>query len=517
LQRRVELASRMLAEPGDARERLRTVDRLLQGDFAAIEAKLAGLKLPEKIEAWREFVRHYRTRMADPGAAPHEQVRRHESVRRMSAQRVRAGARVEADLRQVSADDPPVPGDLAESKVVLLTPEIRAKAAALGGDATAIYNWVGANIEYFPAMGQMQNSQVAMASGRGNDFDQATLLVALLRASGIPARFASADVVMPREDVREWMGVKDETLILSLLSRFDDFLLFPQVEKDRVVATRVWVEAYVEAESEKCWMVMDPARKRRSFQPGVVLTRPVYDRMAYLRAQKSVPPGETYLDALREDFYRRYPGQGFNQVPYSGSLQAPMPAAREPHYPVVKTRFRGSEVPAVRQHRMRLTLSPYGGATTYLSVDMVLPEVVLQSITLQFSPATPADPEVEAAFGGLESTPAVLAKVVPEFRLGDQVLATSRIPIAMGTILDLAVTHLPPVQDTTPYVNVNHHMFKAGETAAMVLGAHLVTDGVLTARISSFLSRAALGVDGRGDPRASGHCGAAISAPGGNG
>lgn len=489
LQRRAALASGMLAEPGDSRERLLTVDRMLQADFAAIDAKLSGLDLPEKVSAWREFVSHYRARLAAGDAAAQGEARRHETVRRMSARRVPTGRRAEADLPQVSADEGPAPGDLAESKVVLLTPEIRAKAAALGGDATALYNWVGQNIEYFPALGQMQNSQAVMASGRGNDFDEATLLIALLRASGIPARFASGDVVMPREDVREWMGVKDETLILSLLSQFEDFQLFPTVEKDRVVATRVWVEAWVEVDGEKRWMVMDPARKRRSFQPGIVLPRPVYDRMEYLRAQRPVPPGEAYLDALRADFYRRYPGQGFNEVAYTGALRTPMPAAREPHYPVVKMRFRGSETPGIRQHRIRLTLSPYGGATAYVSVDLVLPEVVLQSITLQFNPATAADAKVAAAFGGLEKTPAVLANVAPEFRLGEQVLATGRIPIAMGTILDLAVTHLPPVQDTTPYVNVNHHMFKAGETAAMVLGAHLVTDEVLTARISSFLDR----------------------------
>ncbi|MBM3747560.1 MAG: hypothetical protein FJW34_17380, partial [Acidobacteria bacterium] len=50
---------------GYLRERLLSASRSLEADFASIEAKLAGLGLPEKVEAWREFVRHYRVRLAE--------------------------------------------------------------------------------------------------------------------------------------------------------------------------------------------------------------------------------------------------------------------------------------------------------------------------------------------------------------------------------------------------------------------------------------------------------------------
>jgi len=525
-QQRAALVSATLAETAAAlersdgrdlgylRARLLTTGRALEADFAAIEAKLAGLGLPEKSAAWREFVQHYRAGLAEVDAAlasgqlSHDQLRAlraklggapqwrklqvaaHLSEPRPSGSGWPGGAPLRpAEAGPTYADDAPTPADLAESKTVLLTPEIRAKAAALRKDATALYNWVATNVEYFPAMGQMQNSKAVLESGRGNDFDQATLLIALLRAAGIPARYVSADVSMPCQDVREWMGIKDETLILSLLNRFEDFLLFPTVQADRAVATRAWVEAYLEMGGEKRWMVMDPAQKRRSMQPGILLTRPVYDRMAYLRALKPVPPGEPYLDALRAEFHKKYPGRGFNEVPYVGTLLPPPPPSREHQYPVVKLHFRASEVPPIRQHRIRLTLAQYFGTVTYLNVDLVLPEVVLQPITLSFNPATSADRQVAEAFGGIENTPAALMNLYPEFRLGEQVIATGKTPVALGTLLDLKVNHLPPVQDVTPYVNTNRHMFTAGETATLVLGAHLVSDEVLTRRISSVLSR----------------------------
>jgi len=50
---------------GYLRERLLTASGSIEADFASIEAKLAGLGLPEKLEAWHGFVRHYRGRLAE--------------------------------------------------------------------------------------------------------------------------------------------------------------------------------------------------------------------------------------------------------------------------------------------------------------------------------------------------------------------------------------------------------------------------------------------------------------------
>ena len=53
---------------GYLRERLLTASGSIEADFASIEAKLAGLGLPEKLGAWHEFVRHYRGRLTEVDA-----------------------------------------------------------------------------------------------------------------------------------------------------------------------------------------------------------------------------------------------------------------------------------------------------------------------------------------------------------------------------------------------------------------------------------------------------------------
>jgi RHS repeat-associated protein len=494
------------------RQRLQVVAGGLEADFASVEARLRGLGLPEKVAAWRAFVRHYRARLAAvdaelgslaAGAGGLSPAQRRDRLAALRAQ-VASGARTEVEETvrgaaqaasppatspqgspRPASDDLPAPADLAENRVVLLTQEIRQKAAALG-DPTALNNFVATQIEYVPYLGQMQNSLAVLLSGRGNAFDQATLLIALLRAARIPARYVFADVVMTREEVRDWMGVKEEAIVLGLLST-GLLPIFSQVGPSTVVAGHVWVEAYLDTSIGKGWFAMDPARKRRAYQPGIVLPRLPYDRMAYLKALRPVPPAEPYLDALRAELQRRFPGRGFHEVPYAGSLLPARPPSPQPPYPVVKLHFRAAEPPAEFRHRIRLSLSAYGGSTSYLSADLSLPEVVLQSLSLSFSPATKADLAVVEAFGGLENAPAAVVDLLPEFRLAGQVIGTGRTPLPTGTALDLSLTHLPVGQGNKQYVSRN--LFTAGETAAVVLGANQVSEELLAGRISSFLER----------------------------
>ena len=79
--------------------------------------------------------------------------------------------------------------DLAETPDITLTPAIRAKAQELGNNPVAITNWVRNSIEYAPTAGAIQSAQDTLDKKRGNATDTASLLIALLRAANIPARY----------------------------------------------------------------------------------------------------------------------------------------------------------------------------------------------------------------------------------------------------------------------------------------------------------------------------------------
>jgi hypothetical protein len=98
------------------------------------------------------------------------------------------------------------PAFLAESDEVVLTPVIRAKAAELGHDPVRIYHWVRNTIDWQPGWGAAQDAELTLGAGRGNAMDIASLLIALLRASGIPARYVHGTVEIPEDRFRNWAG-----------------------------------------------------------------------------------------------------------------------------------------------------------------------------------------------------------------------------------------------------------------------------------------------------------------------
>ena len=70
----------------------------------------------------------------------------------------------------------------------------------------AIHNWVRNTIEYTPSAGAIQSAQDTLDKKRGNATDTASLLIALLRASGIPARYPFDTIDIPAAAAQNWLG-----------------------------------------------------------------------------------------------------------------------------------------------------------------------------------------------------------------------------------------------------------------------------------------------------------------------
>ena len=82
----------------------------------------------------------------------------------------------------------PAPADLVATLDAPLTAEIEAQAAALGNAPVAIFEWVRKEIAFVPSWGSLQGAHGTLQTRRGNAMDQASLLIALLRASGVHSR-----------------------------------------------------------------------------------------------------------------------------------------------------------------------------------------------------------------------------------------------------------------------------------------------------------------------------------------
>ncbi|TGN99815.1 hypothetical protein PN36_33305 [Candidatus Thiomargarita nelsonii] len=93
--------------------------------------------------------------------------------------------------------------DLEPTEDVQITPPIEALALELEHNPVKIYNWVHDNIQFIPTYGSIQGSQMTLETKSGNAFDTASLLIALLRTSGIHARYAYGTVRIPINQAKQ--------------------------------------------------------------------------------------------------------------------------------------------------------------------------------------------------------------------------------------------------------------------------------------------------------------------------
>lgn len=107
------------------------------------------------------------------------------------------------DLLLVSdgQDDLPGPADLDQTIEVQFTEDIQNLADELGHNPARIYNWVRDHIEYVPVRGSIQGGNYCLSTRKCNAWDTSSLLIALLRASGIPARYVIGVVDIPYDQV----------------------------------------------------------------------------------------------------------------------------------------------------------------------------------------------------------------------------------------------------------------------------------------------------------------------------
>ncbi|MGM0592895.1 MAG: transglutaminase-like domain-containing protein [Pseudomonadota bacterium] len=102
------------------------------------------------------------------------------------------------------------PAYLGESPEIALTPALRDKAAELNHDPVKIYHWVRNHIEWLPSWGAVQSAEDTLSSAKGNALDIAGLTIALLRASGVPARYVHGTIDVPPDAFRNWAGGFDD-------------------------------------------------------------------------------------------------------------------------------------------------------------------------------------------------------------------------------------------------------------------------------------------------------------------
>ncbi len=156
------------------------------------------------------------------------------------------------------------------------TDEITALARALQYDPKLIYEYVRNHIAYDPpTYGLANGANGCLLAGRGNDWDQAALLVSLLRVSGYTTRFVKGVVEYSRSDLANWLGVPPNKIGELLGNGGHFFTEYPASCK----MNRLWVESEIGTN----WYTFDPSFKEYEDVVGINLASAMgYTQAAFL-------------------------------------------------------------------------------------------------------------------------------------------------------------------------------------------------------------------------------------------
>jgi transglutaminase-like putative cysteine protease len=377
--------------------------------------------------------------------------------------------------------------ELSPTEDAPITPEIQALAASLGNDPLRIYEWVRNNVEFLPTYGSVQGSHMTLQARRGNAFDTASLLIALLRAAGVPSRYVVGTVEVPVPALTSWLGgVASAQVAQQLLGQggIPNVGLIRGTTMTHVRMEHVWAEAFVDYVPSRgavhrqgdTWVPLDASFKLHDITPpSDLLTAVPFDLQALsneLVASGEYDPATTrfanvdqdlvynFWQAWQERAHTWLAEQGIPETSeriFGGRAIAPrrlgVMAGSLP-FTVVARGTGMAALPATLRHSVTLRgyASSFGklfGDPSY-TVRVSLPELNSRRLGLRFEPATAADAAVleTARSTNAASLPVYRINVVPTVTLDGAPLATG--PAArMGTMTPVDVVLDGPDGPTT--------------------------------------------------------------------
>lgn len=295
---------------------------------------------------------------------------------------------------------------------------IAALAQQLNYSPAQIYQYVYNNIAFQPYYGSLKGALATLQTMAGGPTDQASLLIALLRASNIPARYVRGNIAVidPTPDadggrVGRWVGAKSYNAAFQILIN-GNFAAGANVNSNGVTngvqLSHVWVEACVpysryrgfsiDVAGER-WIPLDPSFKDQTYQSGIAQNTP-FDYSGYL-GQRLNGPNSLVQDAYGQQVLANVrttnPSAGLADIPYTGTINQLDVDILPPTLPYdvnAYTPWAGTTAPDIAalpdSHRYRLYISddPYlpktAAGENNAAYSAALPDIAASRLTISF-------------------------------------------------------------------------------------------------------------------------------------
>ncbi len=181
-----------------------------------------------------------------------------------------------------------------------ITPEIAEQARALRNDPVLLYEFVRNRIDTVPIYGSIKGATMTLLDGKGNDFDQTSLLIALARAAGFNASYIYGTIRLSATQIESWLGAgTNPDVIGALLGSAGipaQIFVNPNGSLAFVDLSHVWAKITIGGTN----FVFDPSVKTYLSTPGIDLASAMgYDQATFLtRATQSATVDPDFVQNL---------------------------------------------------------------------------------------------------------------------------------------------------------------------------------------------------------------------------
>ncbi len=357
-----------------------------------------------------------------------------------------------------------------------VAPQIVALASSFNNSPARIFRFVHDTIDFDPKWGASKSPLGTLHEGGGTSWDQAWLLLELLTAAGVDARFEWGEIEIPTELLLQIAGVTEPFRAGDLLTTAGMPIVLV-VEGSQVVHARmshVWVKAHLDYIPRRgvttgpgdTWMRMDPSLKRFDTTEGVHLAEVVpYNLGEYLQSGTESSPRQIYDEAIETHIT----DQNLSVTPEDVK---PAKAIVEEAFPFVPGTLRGkilsvagegTTIPEAFQQNLEIQIREDGGATL-LTWSAPWPSVYGKRLELAWPGATAADQATLDLHGGVFVAPPYEVDLKPVVRLDGVEVASGG---AIGSAED--VTFVATVRPPSGPDTVVPFLTRAGEHAVLSL------------------------------------------------
>lgn len=355
-----------------------------------------------------------------------------------------------------------VEGDLAVTPETILSEEAKKLADSFDTPVKA-YEYVHNNIDFEPYYGSRMGAVGTFNQLSGNDYDQASLLIAMLRYKGIPARYVKGTIELPIAKLMGWTGTQNPEAAVKVFGALGNPTV-SIVSGGKVVAVRtehVWVEAYVPYKSynrvgvgrgSKIWIPLDPSFKQYTMVKGLDIkeitgaTEEQIMEAFKLNADKSKDGDvvkdvnfdkmNSFLDGVSEKIEKyaadnKDKGRDLTDL-IGGKRIKPENLGVLPlslPYKALNTLAKTNTIHEADSEKIGFSISGNelfdlsSGGSDQFNVEFKAVELYGKRVTLLWVPASTEDKNIINSYGGLYKTPTYMIQLKPQLKVDGKVVA----------------------------------------------------------------------------------------------